>query len=81
MHPLDLHDHAWYHDTLLHSLKCLTQTMKCKIIIKSPALTQMLDKHTIWISPLATCGASGFINSNAYQWCRQLRVHEPVDFA
>jgi hypothetical protein len=22
-----------------------------------------------------------FINSNAYQWCGQLRVHEPVGFA
>jgi hypothetical protein len=28
--------------------------------------------------PSDTCG---FINSNAYQWRGQLRVHEPVDVA
>jgi hypothetical protein len=28
-----------------------------------------------------TYGASSFINSSAYQWCGQLRVHEPVETA
>jgi hypothetical protein len=34
-----------------------------------------------WTGWLAAYGASSFINSYAYQWCGQLRVHEPAEFA
>jgi hypothetical protein len=37
--------------------------------------------HTFWAGSLDAYGASSFINSSAYQWCGQLRVHELVECA
>jgi hypothetical protein len=52
--------------------------------VKALQLTGQLKGRrpgSFWTDLLATYGASSFINSNACQWCGQLRLHEPVYFA